>query len=104
MIVDNNMDSRLVTSNPQDDRSLRSRRVLDIVYIRVQREYGYPSQGLLLERPVFSGMSEKRQKFGQEALNWEPYSENIENFKEEFIYRSIFRETTAEIMYFRGAE
>jgi tRNA pseudouridine38-40 synthase len=63
-----------------------------------------PAQGLLLERPVFSGMSEKLQKFGQEVLNWELYSEKIEKFKEEFIYRSIFRETTAENMYFPGVE
>ena len=58
-----------------------------------------PAQGLLLERPMFSGMSDKLQKFGQEALSWEPYSEKIEEFKEEFIYRSIFQETTAENMY-----
>ena len=58
-----------------------------------------PAQGLLLERPVFSGMSEKLQKFGNEALDWEPYREKIEKFKDEFIYKSIFRETTAEHMY-----
>jgi tRNA pseudouridine38-40 synthase len=58
-----------------------------------------PAQGLLLERPIFSGMSEKLQKFGQEALSWDPYEEKIEKFKDEFIYKSIFRETTAENMY-----
>jgi tRNA pseudouridine38-40 synthase len=58
-----------------------------------------PAQGLLLERPVFSGMSEKLQKFGNEALDWEPYREKIEKFKDEFIYKSIFQETTAENMY-----
>ena len=58
-----------------------------------------PAQGLLLERPIFSGMSEKLQKFGNEALNWEPFEEKIEKFKDEFIYKSIFQETTAEQMY-----
>jgi tRNA pseudouridine38-40 synthase len=58
-----------------------------------------PAQGLLLERPVFTGISEKIQKFGNEALSWEPYEEKIEKFKEEYIYKSIFRETTAENMY-----
>ena len=57
-----------------------------------------PAQGLLLERPVFSGMSQKLQKFGNEALNWEPHEDKIEKFKEEFIYKSIFQETTAESM------
>lgn len=58
-----------------------------------------PAQGLLLERPVFTGISEKIKKFGNEALDWEPYEEKIEKFKEDFIYKSIFRETTAENMY-----
>jgi len=57
-----------------------------------------PAQGLLLERPVFTGISEKIKKFGNEALDWKPYEEQIEKFKEEFIYKSIFRETTAENM------
>jgi hypothetical protein len=59
-----------------------------------------PAQGLLLERPVFSGMKQKLEKFGNEALDWEPYTEEIEKFKDEFIYKSIFRETTAENVYF----
>lgn len=58
-----------------------------------------PAQGLLLENPVFSGMSEKLQKFGNEALNWEPFIEKMEKFKDDFIYRSIFKETTAENVY-----
>ena len=58
-----------------------------------------PAQGLLLERPVFSGMSAKLQKFGNEALNWDLFEEKIEKFKEDFIYKSIFQETTAENMY-----
>jgi tRNA pseudouridine38-40 synthase len=60
-----------------------------------------PAQGLLLERPVFSGMTGKLQKFGNEALNWGPHEEKIEKFKDEFIYKSIFRETTAEHMYIK---
>jgi tRNA pseudouridine38-40 synthase len=63
-----------------------------------------PAQGLLLERPVFAGISEKIKKFGNEALEWNPYEEKIEKFKEEFIYSSIFRETTAENMYFLTRE
>lgn len=55
-----------------------------------------PAQGLLLERPVFSGMSQKLQKFGNEAIDWTQYEEKIDKFKDEFIYRSIFQETTAE--------
>jgi len=58
-----------------------------------------PAQGLLLQQPVFSGMSEKLQKFGNEALSWEPFQEKIEKFKDEFIYHSIFQETTAENVY-----
>ena len=58
-----------------------------------------PAQGLLLERPVFTGISEKIKKFGNEALDWKPYEEKIEKFKEDFIYKSIFREITAENMY-----
>ena len=58
-----------------------------------------PAQGLLLERPVFSGMAQKLEKFGNEALDWEPYADKIEKFKDEFIYKSIFRETTAENVY-----
>jgi len=58
-----------------------------------------PAQGLLLENPVFSGMSEKLQKFGNEALNWDPFTEKMEKFKDDFIYKSIFQETTAENMY-----
>ena len=58
-----------------------------------------PAQGLLLEKPVFSGMSEKLQKFGNEALNWEPFTEEMEQFKDDFIYKSIFQETTAENVY-----
>jgi hypothetical protein len=58
-----------------------------------------PAQGLLLENPVFSGMSEKLQKFGNEALNWDPFTEKMEKFKDDFIYKSIFQETTAENVY-----
>jgi tRNA pseudouridine38-40 synthase len=59
-----------------------------------------PAQGLLLERPVFSGMKEKLQKFDHEPLEWGPYEEKIEKFKDDFIYKSIFREVTSENMYF----
>jgi tRNA pseudouridine38-40 synthase len=58
-----------------------------------------PAQGLLLERPIFSGMAQKLEKTGNEALHWEPYEEKIEKFKDDFIYKSIFRETTSENVY-----
>jgi tRNA pseudouridine38-40 synthase len=58
-----------------------------------------PAQGLLLERPIFSGMSQKLERSGNEALHWEPYEEKIEQFKDDLIYKSIFRETTSENVY-----
>lgn len=58
-----------------------------------------PAQGLLLERPIFSGISEKLQKFGNDVLDWEPFKDKTEKFKDDFIYKAIFQETTAENMY-----
>ena len=58
-----------------------------------------PAQGLLLERPIFCGISEKLKKFGNNELDWAPYEEKMDKFKDDFIYKSIFQETTAENMY-----
>jgi hypothetical protein len=44
-------------------------------------------------------MKMKLQKFDHEPSEWGSYKEKIGKFKDDFIYKSIFREMTSENMY-----
>ncbi|KAH8673461.1 pseudouridine synthase [Xylariales sp. PMI_506] len=50
-----------------------------------------PSLGLLLERPVFTNYNNKaRETFDRPEIDFANYEEEIQNFKDQFIYRRIF--------------
>lgn len=66
---------------------------------RIKQSYGpnrisipkAPGLGLLLERPVFESYSKKAQdSFGREALNFDKYDKEIEEFKHRQIYTRIW--------------
>ncbi|KAF3769734.1 pseudouridine synthase, partial [Cryphonectria parasitica EP155] len=66
---------------------------------RIKESYGptrisipkAPGLGLLLERPVFETYSKKAQEnFGKEALNFDKYEKEIEDFKHKQIYTRIW--------------
>lgn len=52
-----------------------------------------PSLGLLLERPVFDSYNKRaKSDLGREAVDFEQYSEKIQEFKQREIYERIYRD------------
>ncbi|KAK7207409.1 tRNA pseudouridine synthase A [Myxozyma melibiosi] len=49
-----------------------------------------PALGLLLERPMYDGINERLQSYGRGELTFDPYNEQIEAFKQKYIYDKIY--------------
>lgn len=49
-----------------------------------------PGLGLMLERPMFTEFNKKAVGLGREAVDFAPYEEKIQKFKDEHIYRRMF--------------
>ena len=61
-----------------------------------------PGLGLLLERPIFNSYNDKaKNDHGREAVEFQPYNEEIEKFKQKEIYDRIFR-VEQELNTFHG--
>lgn len=59
-----------------------------------------PSLGLLLEYPLFSHYNEKISKEnGRDPLDFEKYKDEINKFKQDFIYGKIYDEEEKQNMY-----
>ena len=46
--------------------------------------------GLMLERPMFTEFNKKAVGLGREAVDFAPFEEQIQKFKDEHIYRRMF--------------
>ncbi|CAI2173813.1 17697_t:CDS:10 [Funneliformis geosporum] len=55
-----------------------------------------PALGLLLERPVFNSYNRKSKDQGKEVIDYDLYQDQIDKFKDRFIYSKIFEEELAE--------
>ncbi|GBC24160.2 pseudouridine synthase [Rhizophagus irregularis DAOM 181602=DAOM 197198] len=55
-----------------------------------------PALGLLLERPVFDSYNRKARDQGKDVIDYDIYQDQIEKFKDNFIYSKIFEEEIAE--------
>lgn len=49
-----------------------------------------PALGLLLERPMYESINEKLQLFGHGELTFDPYNDQIEEFKQKHIYDKLY--------------
>lgn len=59
-----------------------------------------PSLGLLLEYPLFNHYNDKVSKdFGRDPLDFEKYKEQIDKFKQDFIYSKIYEEEEKQNVY-----
>ncbi|CAG8530265.1 8937_t:CDS:10 [Paraglomus brasilianum] len=58
-----------------------------------------PSLGLLLEQPIFKSYNRKAEAGGRETVDFAKYSQEIEKFKEDFIYSKIYEEEFAENVF-----
>ncbi|RIA92015.1 pseudouridine synthase [Glomus cerebriforme] len=55
-----------------------------------------PALGLLLERPVFDSYNRKSRDKGKELIDYDIYQDQIDKFKDRFIYSKIYEEELAE--------
>ncbi|GES79779.1 pseudouridine synthase [Rhizophagus clarus] len=55
-----------------------------------------PALGLLLERPVFDSYNKKARDQGKDVIDYDIYQEQIDKFKDNYIYSKIFEEELAE--------
>lgn len=55
-----------------------------------------PALGLLLERPMYDAYNQRLERLGREAIKFDPYEEDIEKFKQKYIYDRIYSQELAE--------
>lgn len=58
-----------------------------------------PALGLLLEQPVYDSYNEKLKTYGHEALGFDNYEKEMNEFKHAFIYDKIFKEEQEEHVF-----
>lgn len=58
-----------------------------------------PSLGLLLERPVYDGFNQRLNKLGHESLNFDKWEDQIQEFKNKYIYDKIYLEEKKENVF-----
>ncbi|KAJ8099854.1 pseudouridine synthase [Lipomyces tetrasporus] len=59
-----------------------------------------PALGLLLERPVYANFNERLKSFGRDAVSFDAYNDQMEEFKMKYIYDKIYAEEAKENIFY----
>ncbi|KAK9370864.1 pseudouridine synthase [Lipomyces kononenkoae] len=59
-----------------------------------------PALGLLLERPVYTNFNERLKSFGRDAVSFDAYNDQMEEFKMKYIYDKIYAEEAKENVFY----
>ncbi|KAK9240964.1 pseudouridine synthase [Lipomyces kononenkoae] len=59
-----------------------------------------PALGLLLERPVYTNFNERLKSFGRDAVSFDAYNDQMEEFKMKYIYDKIYAEESKENVFY----
>lgn len=75
---------------------------LSMIPMTLNKEIGLnipkaPATGLLLDRPVYDYYNEKVKSLGnKDSIEFDFYSQEIETFKQDFIYSHLFKQEQAD--------